>query len=71
MIKGMRLFIGTWIAFGHVMVAAPPPPQWVLKADYVDACCCDLACPCLFGGSPTKGFCKGTLLMEIKEGRYG
>jgi hypothetical protein len=30
-----------------------------------------MACPCIFGGSPTRGFCKGVALVEIKEGHYG
>ncbi len=54
-----------------VMAASPATSKWVLKADYVDACSCDLACPCLFGGSPTHGYCKGASLVEIKEGHYG
>jgi len=51
--------------------ASPATPMWVLKADYVDACSCDMACPCIFGGSPTRGYCKGATLVEIKEGHYG
>ena len=65
------VLIGTWIALASVLAASPATPKWVLKADYVDACCCDLACPCLFGGSPTHDYCKGATLVEIREGRYG
>jgi len=65
------LLIGIWIALAPVVAATPATPEWVLKADYLDACSCDLACPCLFGGSPTRGFCKGATLVEIKEGHYG
>ena len=54
----------------EVLAASPATPKWVLKADYIDACSCDLACPCLFGGSPTHGYCKGASLVEIKEGHY-
>ncbi len=54
-----------------VLATSPATPKWVLKADYIDACSCDLACPCLFGGSPTRGYCKGATLVEIKEGHYG
>jgi hypothetical protein len=57
------VLIGTWIALASGLPASPATPKWVLKADYIDACCCDLACPCLFGGSPTHGYCK--------EGYYG
>ena len=65
------VLIGTWIALAPVLAASPVTPKWVLKADYVDACSCDLACPCIFGGTPTHGYCKGATLVEIKEGHYG
>ena len=65
------VLITIWIAFAPVLAASPAIPKWVLKADYIDACSCDLACPCLFGGSPTHGYCKGASLVEIKEGHYG
>ncbi|MHC4166571.1 MAG: DUF1326 domain-containing protein [Planctomycetota bacterium] len=65
------VLIGAWIALAPVLAASAATPKWVLKADYIDACCCDLACPCIFGGSPTHGYCKGASLVEIKEGHYG
>lgn len=71
MIKWFTLLIGIWIALAPAWAASLPSSKWVLKADYVDACSCDLACPCLFGGSPTHGYCKGASLVEIKEGHYG
>ena len=71
MIKWPIVLIGTWSALALVLAASPLNLKWVLKADYVDACSCDLACPCLFGGSPTHGYCKGASLVEIKEGHYG
>jgi hypothetical protein len=71
MIKWFTVLIGTWMALVPVLTASPATSKWVLKADYVDACSCDLTCPCLFGGSPTRGYCKGATLVEIKEGHYG
>ncbi len=71
MIGWYTVLIGTWIALTPVLAASQATPKRVLKADYVDACSCDLACPCLFGGSPTHGYCKGASLVEIKEGHYG
>lgn len=54
----------------------PVPTQsegldWLLNADYVDACSCDLTCPCIFGESSTHGYCRGATLVDIKEGHYG
>lgn len=45
--------------------------EWAVKASYVDACCCAPSCPCLFGSSPTLGFCEGVTLVELEEARYG
>ena len=71
MISLSAVLIVAWISLVPVFAAPPATLTWVLKADYIDACCCDLACPCLFGGSPTHGYCKGASLVEIKEGHYG
>jgi hypothetical protein len=54
-----------------IPATSPATPEWVLKADYIDACSCDVACPCIFGSPPTRGYCKGATLVEIKEGHYG
>ena len=43
---------------------------WAIKADYVDCCCCQPACPCLFGSGPTMGHCDGATLVEIEEGHF-
>lgn len=59
MIGWSTVLIGTLISLAPVLAESPVIQKWVLKADYVDACSCDLACPCLFGGSPTHGYCKG------------
>ena len=71
MAKWYKVLIGVLTTIAPVLAASAEPAKWVLKADYVDACSCDLTCPCIFGGSPTRGFCKGATLVEIKEGYYG
>ena len=65
------VLIGAWITISPVLAASQETAAWVFKGDYVDACSCDLTCPCIFGGSPTHGYCKGATLVEIKEGNYG
>jgi len=65
------MFALACIALVFVLAMSPETPEWALKADYVDACSCDMACPCIFGGSPTRGFCKGVALLEFREGHYG
>lgn len=71
MTRAFTAMFGIWIAIVPVSAAPPTAPDWELKADYIDACSCDLACPCIFGGSPTRGYCKGASLVEIRAGHYG
>lgn len=65
------LLVALLILLTPALVHSEVEPDWVLKADYVDACSCDLTCPCIFGGSPTHDFCKGATLVEINEGHFG
>jgi len=51
--------------------ASADDTAWAVKAAYVDACCCAPSCPCLFGSSPTLGFCEGITLLELEEASYG
>jgi hypothetical protein len=44
--------------------------EWSVKASYLDACCCAPSCPCLFGSSPTLGFCEGVTLIDIDKASY-
>lgn len=44
--------------------------QWAVKADYVDACSCKPACPCLYGSPPTEHECRGATLIDIKQGHF-
>jgi len=46
-------------------------PAWSVQASYLDACCCAPSCPCLFGSSPTLGFCEGLTLIDIDKANYG
>ena len=70
MSKGRNALIGLCLAMAPGLAAWADESEWVLRADYVDACSCDMTCPCLFGGSATQGYCKGASLVEIKEGMY-
>lgn len=46
-------------------------PEWSVDASYVDACCCAPTCPCLFGSSPTLGFCEGVSMVTFEKANYG
>lgn len=69
------------LALGLVMMLAAPEQarcesgaselEWSIKASYVDACCCAPSCPCLFGSSPTLGYCEGVTLVDIDKANFG
>ncbi len=44
---------------------------WSVKASFIDACSCNLLCPCLFNTHPDKDFCKYNSVMKIEKGNYG
>ena len=71
MIKLFTVLIGSWMVIAPVLAASPATSEWVIKADYVDACSCNVPCPCLLGSPSSHGFCRGVTLVEIKEGHYG
>ena len=71
MIIGIGI-IGFWIL--AVASAAPTnreEPAWAIKAQIVESCSCDPACPCMFGSSMTNETCEGSRLYEIQEGHFG
>jgi hypothetical protein len=41
---------------------------WKIKANYLEACNCDLGCPCNMSGFPTTGACEGSIAVHINEG---
>ena len=70
-----RMIIGIGIVgFWILAVAAPTKveePAWAIKAQLVESCSCDPACPCMFGSSMTNETCEGSRLYEIQEGHLG
>lgn len=54
-----------------VRASADTPVDWNVRGTWTDACCCKVACPCLFGTSPTEGYCEGASLIHIESGRHG
>ena len=45
--------------------------QWRMQGDVMEACNCNLACPCNFGGDPTQLPCEAVLGFRIQSGNYG
>lgn len=45
---------------------------WAVKADYIEACSCNLFCQCYFATSPEGGeFCEFNNAVKIREGHVG
>jgi hypothetical protein len=42
-----------------------------MQGTLLGACSCDWGCPCSFDAPPTRGFCEGTYLWHIEDGRFG
>lgn len=59
------------LAVAATSIASAADPKWSIKADYVDSCSCNPACPCMFGSPPThKNMCQGATLLDIEKGSY-
>lgn len=46
-------------------------PGWRITGDWFDLCNCAIGCPCVFGSSPTLGYCEGVLSWAIRDGNFG
>ncbi len=44
---------------------------WSVKATILDACSCNLLCPCFFNTHPDKDYCKYNSVVMIERGYYG
>ena len=44
--------------------------SWRIRGDVMEACSCDITCPCNFGGDPTQLPCNVVLGFRIQEGNY-
>ena len=45
--------------------------SWSFDVDVVESCCCDPICPCMVGSKPTREYCRGNRLVEVRKGHYG
>ncbi|MEK6570356.1 MAG: DUF1326 domain-containing protein [Bacteroidota bacterium] len=58
------------ISTSSAQMAASEKP-WSLKASYIEACSCDLFCPCYFNTHPDKDYCKFNNVVKVEKGNYG
>ena len=45
--------------------------SWRMRGDVMEACSCNVTCPCNFGGDPTQLPCEAIVGFRIREGNYG
>lgn len=65
--KIVLLFAGICMAFVPGLFAE----DWSVEVAYVDACACNVICPCLFGSDPTNRECLGQGFIRVTKGHYG
>jgi hypothetical protein len=44
---------------------------WRVRGTYIEACNCEVACPCIFFSPPTEGECKVVVGWHIENGHHG
>lgn len=44
--------------------------DWMIKTRQIGTCNCNYGCPCEFNAPPTRGYCEGSMALEITEGHY-
>lgn len=57
-------------------LTAGESPDWSMNATILEACSCNMFCPCYFGGKPTGHdehgrYCKFNMAMHVNSGHYG
>ena len=45
--------------------------SWRIRGDIIEACNCNVTCPCNFGGAPSFGNCEAVQGYRIQEGNLG
>ncbi len=54
--------------------ATTAKPDFEIKASYIEACSCDMFCPCYFNTHSThhgnEHFCRANLVMKVDQGHY-
>ena len=69
----MRRFgsVVTLCLLGLTVPSRAQTPPWQLSATVAESCSCVVACPCNFGGEPSRMPCEGNRMISIETGRYG
>ena len=63
--------LGVLTLFTLRAFTSSPDKGWSIKASYIEACSCELFCPCYFNTAPDKDFCKFNNAIMITSGHAG
>jgi hypothetical protein len=71
----IAVLVSSFVSIGLVAdVQTPgtskPAPDWRITATVAESCSCVVACPCNFGGEPSRMPCEGNRLISITSGHY-
>ena len=76
--RGFFLFAGLVLALGVGAFALAPasPPAWSMTATIIEACSCQMFCPCYFSTEPAPahgehGYCRFNMAHRIDKGKAG
>ena len=61
----------TLCLLGLTVPSRAQTPTWHLSATVAESCSCVVACPCNFGGKPSRMPCEGNRIISIEKGNYG
>ena len=64
----LALFVLAGVSSAQMAAKEKP---WSIKASYIEACSCELFCPCYFNTHPEHDFCKFNMGVKIEKGNYG
>jgi len=80
-VLGLVVLVGG--STGSVAQQAKPAPDWALNATVIEACSCQMFCPCYFDTKPSPGgghaghemagghYCRFNIAYKVNKGNYG
>jgi hypothetical protein len=70
----VMVFLGFAVAAAQEKVPAAAKPDFDITASYIEACSCDMFCPCYFNTHSTHHgkdhFCRANLVLKVDKGHY-
>ena len=60
----------TLCLLGLTIPSRAQTPTWQISATVAESCSCVVACPCNFGGEPSRMPCEGNRIISVDKGRY-